>query len=55
MFSSSDSLSENEKAEIIEEFGSEENYKAWKRHTDSIMRKCLERGVNRNGGASPIF
>ena len=50
-----DALSENEKAEIIEEFGSEENYKAWKKHTDNIMRKCLERGVNRNGGASPIF
>lgn len=38
-----DSLSEKEKAEIIEEFGSEENYKSWKRHTDNIMRKCLER------------
>jgi predicted Fe-S protein YdhL (DUF1289 family) len=38
-----DSLSDDEKAAIIEEFGSESNYKAWKKHTDNIMRKCLER------------
>lgn len=44
------SLSEKEKAEIIEEFGSEENYKSWKRHTNNIMRKCLERkGQNEEG------